>query len=499
MKNAIRNSPLFWRNIQFRRNILFRGRLWSILAISMLLGMESTAVALWYQALFAPAGVSWAGILGLLFTVLCASLLMLQAMQRFRWSRFARQAVFIVWLVLAAFASLKLFYYLNSAISISELVGMPVRYIIRSDVSAVNFYHLVVIALLVWRGVSLANKPVNLTGVQVSFQLWLILLLLYGMLFAPLYPTQATLGLYLFLFCGLVAMSSARVASLSEARGGRIPRFGFGWMASIVASALALVGLSILVSWMAGGRVVQILSGVLMVIFAILTALVLFLLSPLLLYLAGHIPQLADLIQQLLTRLSNLPYSEQIARLIAVMNEALKKVVPYILATRALVLVGILALLVLVILLALYIRGSQARTVLEEETSRIEPGAQDNPLQKLLRRLLQGARAMRGYHPAQLLAAARVRHIYRQLLALSKKMGAERLSSITPLEFLPSLVSLLPGEDDSLGLITRAYLKVRYGEYPETRQEVESVEAAWKRVRKKGRELRSMRHSATGR
>jgi hypothetical protein len=172
------------------------------------------------------------------------------------------------------------------------------------------------------------------------------------------------------------------------------------------------------------------------------------------------------------------------------MNDGLGKIVPYVLATRAVFMFAILGLLVLVILLALYIRGKQAQPVPEEEEgSQIDAGEADNPLQKLLKRLLQGARALRGHNPAQLLAAARIRQIYRHLMALSKKMGAERPSSITPLEFLPQLNSILPGEDANLHLITNAYLQIRYGEYPETRQEVEAVEAAWKRVRQKGREM----------
>jgi hypothetical protein len=484
IRNLLSDSPLFRLYGKFLQDHAFRARLWSFLAVSALLGMESTAMSLWYQALFMPSGVTWAWILALVLAVPCASLLMLQAMQRLRWNRFARQVVFIGWLFFAAFASLKLFFYRDSPISVLHLLGMPVQYIIRADVSGANFYHLIVIALLVWRGVSLAQRPVNLTGVQASFQLWLVLLLLYGMMLAPLYPAQATFGLYLFLFCGLVAMSAARVANLSESRGGRIPRLGMGWMASILLSALALVGLSILVSRLIGGTVTQVLSNVLVVILGALMALILLILSPLLLYLADIIPQLADMIQQILARLRNITYSDQLARLMQEMNEGLGKVVPYILAGRAMILVGALVVLILIILFALHIRGNRARAVVEEETGSAGPGAEENPLRKLLRRLLQGARAVRRHRPGQILAAARIRHIYRQLMALSKKMGLERPASITPLEFLPPLVGLLPGEESGLGEITGAYMKVRYGEYPETRQEVEAVEAAWRRVRR---------------
>jgi hypothetical protein len=70
---------------------------------------------------------------------------------------------------------------------------------------------------------------------------------------------------------------------------------------------------------------------------------------------------------------------------------------------------------------------------------------------------------------------------------LSQKMGAERPASVTPLEFQPRLEELFPEECSQVGRITGAYIKVRYGEYPETMQEVESVQAAWESVRRSGK------------
>ena len=467
-------------------------RLWNLLAVAALLVMEATYLSLWYQALFAPQGLSWAGVFALILLVPTASLLIVQGMAhqslprqslaRLPWNRQTRAAVFAAWLLLAVFASLKIVFFLGRPIRLPQLIGLPVQYILHPELGGAYFYHGIIVLLLAWRGLALAQKPASLSAAQGSFQLGLIFLLLYGMLFAPSYPQPAAFGLYLFLFCGLVAMSAARVANLSETRGGRIPRFGLGWMASILLSALALVGLAVAAGRLAGGQIVQVLSAVVIFIFAVLTGIVLLILSPLLLLMADLVPRLSDLLQQLINFLRNIPYSEQVARLMEGVISVLEKMVPYALAARGLFLAGLLIVLALGILLALYARGSRARAVVEEEqASRIEPGAEENPLQKLLRRLLRGARSMRGRRPGQLLAAARIRYIYRQLTVLSKKRGVERPASTTPLEFLPVLAGLFPAEDAAL--ITREYLKIRYGEYPETRQEVEAVEMAWKRIR----------------
>jgi hypothetical protein len=72
-------------------------------------------------------------------------------------------------------------------------------------------------------------------------------------------------------------------------------------------------------------------------------------------------------------------------------------------------------------------------------------------------------------------------------MRLSRRLGSPRPDSQTPLEFLPSLESIFPGLKTDLGEITATYLRVRYGELSETLQEVETVEAAWKRVALEGR------------
>jgi hypothetical protein len=73
-------------------------------------------------------------------------------------------------------------------------------------------------------------------------------------------------------------------------------------------------------------------------------------------------------------------------------------------------------------------------------------------------------------------------------MALSEALGRPRPAARTPLEFLPVLGGLFPSLEGDLAVITHAYLKVRYGELPETHQEIEAVESAWARVRAQAQE-----------
>jgi hypothetical protein len=96
----------------------------------------------------------------------------------------------------------------------------------------------------------------------------------------------------------------------------------------------------------------------------------------------------------------------------------------------------------------------------------------------------------------QYLAAARIRRIYAHLLALSAKLDLPRPAARTPLEFLPSLQGLFPGLKGELSTITSAYLLVRYGELPETPEELQEVETAWHLVSASGADQLKARRRA---
>ncbi len=51
---------------------------------------------------------------------------------------------------------------------------------------------------------------------------------------------------------------------------------------------------------------------------------------------------------------------------------------------------------------------------------------------------------------------------------------------------MANLEKIFPNSKVELETITHAYLRVRYGELPETHGQVEEVEDAWELVRKRG-------------
>ncbi|MCB8979568.1 MAG: DUF4129 domain-containing protein [Ardenticatenaceae bacterium] len=79
-------------------------------------------------------------------------------------------------------------------------------------------------------------------------------------------------------------------------------------------------------------------------------------------------------------------------------------------------------------------------------------------------------------------AAVSIIKIYQQMIHLSSDVGYPRANSETPFEYLKTLVKIWPDHKAEVQLITRAYVRVRYGEFPETKQEFEAIKQAWQRV-----------------
>ena len=80
-------------------------------------------------------------------------------------------------------------------------------------------------------------------------------------------------------------------------------------------------------------------------------------------------------------------------------------------------------------------------------------------------------------------AAVSILKIYQQMVQLGSEMGHPREKAETPYEYLRTLAQIWPDHRSDVQLITRAYVKVRYGEFPETQEEFEAIKSAWKRVR----------------
>jgi hypothetical protein len=78
---------------------------------------------------------------------------------------------------------------------------------------------------------------------------------------------------------------------------------------------------------------------------------------------------------------------------------------------------------------------------------------------------------------------ASVRQVYRQLLRWAAAGGYPRYPSQTPGEYRDSLAGLLPEAGDDLNMVTQHYMRVRYGAFLYTGDELKELGEAWHRLK----------------
>jgi len=78
--------------------------------------------------------------------------------------------------------------------------------------------------------------------------------------------------------------------------------------------------------------------------------------------------------------------------------------------------------------------------------------------------------------------AASIRQLYQAMCDAAADAGHTRSPSETPYEYLAALGEVWPGNQPDTHLITEAYVWVRYGEVPETEEELQAINQAWRRL-----------------
>jgi len=162
----------------------------------------------------------------------------------------------------------------------------------------------------------------------------------------------------------------------------------------------------------------------------------------------------------------------------------------------------IIVLLILLVLVILIVRRANRRyryrvPVIDDEGETIfEPEEIRSRIRRIVNQVREGIELVRTFGLGRrMLAATVIRRIYTQLLYLAAELGCPRHRAETPYEFQERLMELFPEQREQVGLITDAYVHVRYGEIPEEDRIITLVEGAWdsinKEARKFGRRIRA--------
>ncbi len=358
------------------------------------------------------------------------------------------------------------------------------------------------ISAYMWlRGVSLAHSWLDPRVVIRSFSFGAGMLILLGFMTVFVKTPQPFFGLGSFALSGLIALGAARAASLGRLRGGRPISFNATWVVGILISTTTVAFLSIVIGSVAAGGFARWIAGIFMLLIRVILILAALLVSPLILLLLFSWPwfqsqaEASPLLQEIGRELARLVQMlmQLLVDLSRIMQDSFESF-PDIQVLKAWFIRGAFAGL-LVLMLVWF--GKRWRLPWrrdnepQEQASRLDPrnvsGRLVQSLREGIRDLGDQLRKVR-FGPG-FLGALRIRLLYARLMQLCDDSGTPRGETITPLEFLPTLENLFPQAHDDVRIMTEAYNRVRYGEIPETRGEVETVNLAWKRVKAEGARL----------
>jgi len=474
-------------------------RPWRELTVVAMAGMELCWLAIWYVTFSRisqfPVGVfQVAGILGMQFLV---SHYLARVLNTYQVQPRVRRLVFITGMVLSTWITLQGLLYTPDILPPWVMLKRILPRFAEPNVIPPEFWVMLVVLFMWSRGVSLARRAPGVDRTQGSFQAGILLFCTYAFFYTdPFFqqhlPLRTVLWAFFgFLFLGLIAMSAARIYESGRGRGGKQTRVSRAWLAGIALVALLIVSLGIIPAVLLPPQASEYIVRYLLVLLVVLITVIFILASPFILILLLVLPALQQMWARIANAIDLSGFGEALQPLD--LPDAFERLSGSFAAAKPATLWGILILAAVAILAGLSWRmWAERSTDLEEGETLFKGSDLWKAVQAALRRRLQETQEglrdrFRLRNAGQLMAAARVRWIYARLMGLCARMDHPRPAAVTPLEFLPDLEALFPGHETELDRITGAYVRVRYGEAPETREEVALLQADWERILKAGR------------
>ena len=485
---------------------------WREIAVLMIILMEVSWVTPWFRSMTPEIyAVSSLRVFIILTGMVLFAHILVRTMDFLHLKKSIRQGLMIGFIVIGILVGIKTMLYAHEPMTLTELFTRPLRsFADLKSIIPVEFIVIITVLIGFWRGLSIAQEHLGPSSVMDHF--WIGIVMYVVFIFVNTIVTGETPGdfFYLFLFSSLVAMCAARMTVVGMLRGGKENKFNRFWFLGIIIAALFVVGLSSLLGGMIGDQftwigvlVLGLFGSVLVFVWILINPIVSFLITILsnLLQNSKGITGLEESLQNLNKLIRG--FGQKILDMVG--NSGIGNLVERLgptLKTIVLIVIVLLVIFGVVTWMAIKLWGDRERRRSGEDQKTDLKGG--NIIQMLLEFLRQGWNgALNSLEQItdlkrrqRIRAAARIRQVYAELMDLCVNLGHPRADAETPLEFIFELNLLFPEFHPEVAIITEAYNSVRYGQLPETQQEVEDVESAWKKVDSSGHELlTALKHS----
>lgn len=346
----------------------------------------------------------------------------------------------------------------------------------------------VVVVFMWWRGISLIGRSVDIgeVGLRLRTSILLAVFFVAGLAGSQL-EWPVTPFILLFFFSSLIAIVLTRVEQLERARSGHSFPLGPRWMLAVVGAAALVVFLTGIITGFISGQSINDAVGALSPLWLAITYLAstalmtLALLSePLLVILSWLFKLIFDLIDPVLgSGLGDFLDAFQPPAPTTIPEELTDSTSTAIQFPRQLLPPLIMLFFVLLVSLTLGRLFRTMRQPTQTDSEGLSPLSDIGELRSpgIGRRLLERLSLLRRWR-----TAASIRHVYREMCQKASHHGFPRTISETPYEYLDTLAQAWPNNGSETTLITEAFIRVRYGELPETQQELNDILASWKRL-----------------
>ncbi len=375
----------------------------------------------------------------------------------------------------------------------------------RDDILWVQDVLLLFIIIIAWvRGIQLAMRNYSVERLGLRLRLG-------GLIFAPLLIWLSTVRLIytitpfilLFFAAGLTAVALIRAEELEQDKTGKSTTLSPRWLGSVLLTALLVITTILLLTLILSGQTVEQVTAffapaihALRILATVALTTIIYLLLPFFYLFETAVTLLNSsliwainaftLFAKMLNKLQRLQRTavtipEESA---TITNQNFNSILDQIEGvgvdvSRNWQLIIVLIVIALILLVALMIGRLYRRTTLQQHNAQRADDVEneqtnaDNLLNRLLRRfgLLQDWRT-----------ALSIRRIYHKMERAATASGYPRSEAETPYEYLDTLAPVWPDHRAETKQITQAYVRVRYGEVPESKEELDGIRAAWARL-----------------
>jgi len=350
-----------------------------------------------------------------------------------------------------------------------------------------------IVLFLWWRGISIGQRNLTFQGVAFSFRLG-VLLLIFSTPLLLILNYDSTVLILPFFFFSLMAVALARVEEVNQAKGGVGAPFNFTWLAILLGSIIVVLITAWLISHIYSvegfSQVLRWLEPVfdpLLRVVEYVLILLIRLLEPLLRWFFGIFQRVVENLPQNIEGLESLgplPTPDIPSAEATQPPRLLMDISRYVCVGLA----GVGALMALA--LTLRRRRDRQRRGDEIRESLWSSAAFADGMLNSLRdgwdRLKDMAGLVGRFGPGvRLYAAVSIRKIYANMARLAEKQGFPRQPAQTPYEYLPALGLAFPDCQAEATAITEAYVKVHYGEAPESLRELQRIRECWHQIQER--------------